>query len=140
MFDCPEQIHTSPTSTSSNRRTFLPDTVNVRPWRWQSSGPTSLPFAVGGGVRRHGLTGESRSDLFAVLRRAPHRAFIPCCKTMWLPKIAGILTSANTAVVQPVANRIAKQIRLDILVRGSMCRPRLHVFRSHRASFGCVLL
>ena len=76
MFDWPEQIQTSPTSTSSNLRVFLPSMVSV-------CGPPAgigiehdLPGAVGAGLGRVALPADLDRDILARLGPAPDPIFL----------------------------------------------------------------
>ena len=71
MFDWPEQIQTSPTSTSSNVTVFLPSTVKrVRPAGGHRV-ERDRPLAVGAGLGRLDLAGDRDRDLLARLGLAP---------------------------------------------------------------------
>ena len=77
MFDWPEQIQTSPTSTSSNVIVFLPLTVSVcgPPAASGSSVTCHLPFVVGlGGLP---LAGDRDGDLLARVGPAPDAVLLP---------------------------------------------------------------
>ena len=49
MFDCPEQIHTSPTSTSDSVTLFFPSTVIVYGPNDQRQRQRRFPIAIGVG-------------------------------------------------------------------------------------------
>ena len=96
MFDCPEQIQTSPISTSSNEIVLLPLTVSV----W---GP---PYSVIGSSRTSQAPSAAVAVVFAwpaidTVTSSPGSALpqtrfaMPCWSTMWLPNIALSETSAR---------------------------------------------
>src|SRR5262249_33260666 len=94
MFDWPEQIQTSPTSTSSSLSSFLPLIFSV-------CGP---PTAIGSSVTCHLPSAPAVTFCVCLsmdtLTTSPGSAVpqtlfgFPCCSTMWLLKMLGTLTSA----------------------------------------------
>ena len=76
MFDWPEQIQTSPTSTSSNcERVLALDRQRVRP-AGRHRVEHDLPRAVGAGLGRVALVGDLDRDLLARLGPAPDAVFL----------------------------------------------------------------
>ncbi len=96
MLDWPEPIHTSPTSTSVSSTLFLPRTVSVWPLLLASkAGRTTFQLPLSSAFVLAVLPPNSTVTSSPASAQPQMGSGLSRWRTMWLPRMAGSLTSAR---------------------------------------------